>query len=127
MLDLCERGKDMSSKAKKNKKKGETEETEKELSPVNKRTEVVVELEELESRLEMQNAPVSAMDECPLHVDGCYSDGCEGEFCNQCMENSCPGHCYCQGEWCTEECIPECLAYCMLCTNDTVAVVVDSW
>ena len=117
----------MSDKAKKNRKTGKTDETRGEVSPVSKRTELVVELEELESRLEMQNAPINALEECPINVEGCYSDGCEGEFCDLCESNSCPGHCYCYGEYNEDVCAPKCLAYCMLCTNDTVAVVVDSW
>jgi len=48
-----------------------------EIDPLNEN--VIFKLEELEKRLEMQNMPVALG--CGVQSPGCYTDGCEGDYC----------------------------------------------
>ena len=84
-----------------------------EIDPLNE--SAIFKLEELEKRLEMQSMPVTVG--CGVQSPGCYTDGCEGEYCfDYCEGNTC-SHCLCEGGWCTLDCSDlcagvECHAFC---------------
>ena len=84
-----------------------------EIDPLNEN--VIFKLEELEKRLEMQSMPVTLG--CGVQSPGCYTDGCEGEYCFDFCEGNTCSHCLCEGGWCTLDCADlcagvECHAFC---------------
>ena len=108
----------MGEKDQKRKRPGSGASPSKEIHPLNEKREAILKLEELEERLEMQRMPLEPLDECAVQAEGCYTDTCDN-FCDHCVYNvGCEDHCYCYGEWCVGVCVPHCISYCLLCTDD---------